>query len=241
LFSVDKDQSTFDLSIEDHTLRLMACGAALWVETQTLLVADLHLGKESTMQRNAIHAPIGASQATLQKLQDCLETTSAKRVIILGDLVHAKCSLSPSQSKMLKAMLDDHVSSEWILVEGNHDRGSRKQLLDYSLRCVGDVFSEGPFEFIHDPQLDSNVTLTNDASERASKLLAGSKFTIAGHLHPAIRMRDNREKIRCFYQTPQVLVLPAFGSFTGTKAMPYVKGDAAYLIDQSRIFKATLW
>jgi len=46
--------------------------------------------------------------------------------------------------------------------------------------------------------------------------------TLAGHLHPAVRLAPRRSlrpalRAACFWLTPRLAVLPAFGGFTGTR------------------------
>ncbi len=52
----------------------------------------------------------------------------------------------------------------------------------------------------------------------------GSNLALCGHIHPSVQVGNRREtlgKHPCFWHSQDCLVLPAFGSFTGThKVMP---------------------
>jgi metallophosphoesterase superfamily enzyme len=66
------------------------------------------------------------------------------------------------------------------------------------------ALAEPPFHFVHEPA-------TPLSTERTT-------FTVAGHLHPTVSIRSpagDRIADRCFAAEEALLVLPAFGSFTG--------------------------
>jgi len=58
--------------------------------TATLLVADLHLGKAATFRSQGIPVPEGSAQKDLARLALLVAATRARRLIVLGDLFHAK-------------------------------------------------------------------------------------------------------------------------------------------------------
>ena len=65
---------------------------------------------------------------------------------------------------------------------------------------------EPPFHFVHEP---GTPLPEPDRDE---------PFTIAGHLHPVVALASpsgDRFTDRCFVAEPGLLVMPAFGSFTG--------------------------
>ena len=64
--------------------------AAYLPATATLLVADLHLGKEATFRHRGIPVPDGAATKDLARLAMLVAQTRARRLLILGDLFHAR-------------------------------------------------------------------------------------------------------------------------------------------------------
>ena len=59
-----------------------------------------------------------------------------------------------------------------------------------------------------------------------------SPFFICGHIHPSFRIRGTarqRITVPCFWLRPGCLVLPAFGSFTGSHAVTTRPGDLVLL------------
>ena len=62
--------------------------------------------------------------------------------------------------------------------------------------------------------------------------------TLAGHLHPGYRLRAARKSSfygPVFWRRGQELVLPAFGSLTGTLAVRPGPGDALFLVAEGAV------
>ncbi len=72
--------------------------------------------------------------------------------------------------------------------------------------------TEGAFSFVHDPEE------------------AGTGFTWAGHMHPAVTLRSASDSIKmpCFHVGERVGVLPAFSTFTGGGSVRREKGDRVF-------------
>ena len=64
--------------------------AAFLPATRTLLVADVHLGKAATFRAAGMPVPEGSAQADLARLCGLVEQSAAARLIVLGDLFHAR-------------------------------------------------------------------------------------------------------------------------------------------------------
>lgn len=179
--------------------------AAFLPASATLLVADLHLGKAATFRKAGIPVPEGSSQADLARLARLVHETSARRLVIVGDLFHAKSGCTDRVFAEFTATRRLFAGTEVILVIGNHDRTLGKVPATLGIDACLPHLADGPWHFVHEP----------------SALLAGSAhagFTISGHLHPTVSLRSpGGERIadRCFVAEATTLVLPAFGSFTG--------------------------
>ena len=179
--------------------------AALLPASRTLLVADLHLGKAATFRRAGIPVPEGSAQRDLARLERLVAETAAKRLLILGDLFHAAGGCTPEVFAEFADTRARIADTAVLLVIGNHDR--RIGTLPASLgidSCVR-TLDEPPFHFVHEP-----ATPLDDCGRTA--------FTIGGHLHPTLSIRSpsgDRFADRCFLAEESLLVLPAFGSFTG--------------------------
>jgi uncharacterized protein len=204
-----------EVALHGIPFRLHPSGAVYWPQAQSLLLADLHLGKESVHQQAGLAIPSGASESTLGSLQTLVRTFAPKRVIVLGDLLHAKVGLTPWLEEQMVTMTGDDAGAEWILVPGNHDRGGVQALRRCGLRISQDRMQEQGVEMMHAPEM----------------LEATESLTISGHLHPSIRIRLNAREnttLRCFWLHASQFILPAFGGWTGTKTISPKRGDRVF-------------
>ena len=78
------------LTIAGEELYLLAERALWWPNASTLIVADLHWGKASTFRAAGIPIPIGTTSDDLARLDSALTRSGARRMVVLGDLFHAK-------------------------------------------------------------------------------------------------------------------------------------------------------
>jgi DNA ligase-associated metallophosphoesterase len=171
---------------------------ALYVrDFETLLVADLHLEKASNIARRGLHLPPYDTRASLGQLTRALAASGAKRVIFLGDSFHDDEAASRIDRTDLAALqaITERIDTIWIT--GNHDPNPPAEA---GGRIVSEV-NLGPLLLRHEP-----------------RLVADGSFEIAGHLHPAasVSQRGRRIRCKCFIGNERQLIMPAFGSFTGS-------------------------
>ncbi|MEY3205190.1 MAG: hypothetical protein RLZZ21_1521, partial [Planctomycetota bacterium] len=101
-----------------------------------------------------------------------------------------------------------------LLVIGNHDQRIGRLPAHLGIDSCLRTLDEPPFHFVHEPatQLDEP---------------GRTCFTIGGHLHPTVSIRSpggDRIADRCFVAEDALLVLPAFGSFTGGHRISPARG-----------------
>ena len=103
-------------------IMLMPRRAAYLPASATLLVADLHLGKAATFRSKGIPVPEGSAQKDLARLALLVAATRAKRLLVLGDLFHAKSGCTEEVFAEFTAARGRFSDTEVLLVAGNHDR-----------------------------------------------------------------------------------------------------------------------
>ena len=104
------------------------------------------------------------------------------------------------------------------LIVGNHDRRALPPAL-CDVSVVGNSMDCGPLHFVHDPA-DADPSTTS----------------ICGHVHPVITLGPGGKlRAACFWQRPQLLVLPSFGGFTGGANLKPTAEDVYYAIADGRI------
>ena len=203
------------IKLLDHDLELLPDGAALWLETKTLLVADLHLGKAQTFQTFGLPVPSGAEIRDLERLADVVKKTAAKRVIILGDLLHSRVGLRDALVATIASSLQS-LGAEVSLVSGNHDAALERvaRLADLP---------------IHDSLEELGVRLIHKPLERGP--------FIAGHVHPSatLRLEGDMIKLPCFVLEGGGLTLPAFSSFAAGANVPRRAGRQRFVIADSEV------
>lgn len=208
-------------------LQLLPGRAALLPADRTLLVADLHLGKAASFRQAGLPVPEGSSSGDLARLEQLVRSTSATRLLILGDLFHAASGCTPAVLEEFASFRRRVSAVRVVLVEGNHDRRVRLPE-DLGIDEVVARLEEPPWVFAHEPP---------------QEIHPGSIFC-CGHLHPRLSIRSpsgDRLSQRCFVEDPGCWVLPAFGSFTGSSVVRptratrlWVAGDEA-VVDVTRL------
>ena len=147
-------------------------------KTKTLLIADPHLGWETSLQEKGIHVP-SQTPKILNKLTAIIEKYKPQHLVILGDVKYTVIS-----SEL----------GEW------HD------IPDFFVKlqgCVGDIaIVRGNHDANLDPLLPENVTLLPATGEVIGDIgvFHGHKWPspallqcatlVMGHLHPVVVFRD---------------------------------------------------
>ena len=217
------DQEAFcRASIGGEDFELLTPGGLYWIDQSILFVADLHLGKGTTFRKHGIPIPAGSTRDTLASITVMLQETQANRLVILGDLIHSRASLSSSTLEALEEFIDENSGASMTLVRGNHDVGFKPENL-------GAVFRSWPIDVVEPGTRIDSVVLSHfpaDVPDDAALLLCG-------HLHPAVRIADSTESlgsIPCFWESNGRVVLPAIGKFTGTHRIRPSPTDRVWLV-----------
>jgi DNA ligase-associated metallophosphoesterase len=208
------------VEIRGERLVLMPERALYWERMKTLFVADMHLGKVATFRAYAIPLPEGNTAADLERLTRLVERSGARRLVILGDLLHAAKGRSEQTLTTVARWRSQHPNLDMLLVRGNHDRGAGDPPDDWRIDCVDAPAPEFPFVLSHVP------------------IMPDDSYGLAGHLHPAARLLGKGRQIMmlpCFWFGKSCAVLPAFGSFTGNAVIQPQPGDRVFVIAEDRV------
>lgn len=179
-------------------------GALFAPDLRALLVADLHLEKATSLARRGLHLPPYDTRESLKQLGAVLTASGAQRLIFLGDSFHdgeARARIDPADLATLRAITG---VAETLWIAGNHDPVPPSDI-------GGAVVEE--------------LVLGSVSLRHQPRPLAAGEQEIAGHLHPAaaITARGLRIRRRCFIADERRLIVPAFGSYTGSLS---VRSDA---------------
>lgn len=189
--------------------------AAYWTAKQTLLVADIHLGKEHAFTRAGNPIPTGPSEADINRLDELVLQSGAERLLILGDLIHAQPTSSENWLKKLTAFLDKHRQLSVEVVAGNHDKSAGQKLIDNRIHWHKHALHEGALVLQHEPGTDTRG------------------HVVCGHIHPCYRLsasRNDTVRAPVFWLGQQCSVLPSFGQFTGGHNVSPAKHDRLFMV-----------
>lgn len=204
--------------VAGESLILLPERAALWRET--LLVADPHFGKAATFRALGVPVPHGTTGENLARLDEILNRTAARRIVFLGDFLHAPEGRAPRTLDAVSEWRARHASVEMLLVRGNHDVRAGDPPKEFDMRCVSAPHEELPFVLDHHPR-------EHDAG-----------YVLAGHLHPGARLAGAgraRAWLPCFWFGTRVGVLPAFGEFTGLGEISPAPGDRVFVVADDEV------
>lgn len=216
-----------DVDLLGVRLHLDPSGAVYWKDARSLLLADLHLGKESVFQQSGFAVPSGATLSTLATLRLLIDKYKPEQVIVLGDLLHARVGLTPLLEQQMTSMIVNENGPEWILIPGNHDRGGLAGLRSCGWR-------------VENPQMRLHGVDLVHASERSGMENA---LSISGHLHPSIRISltaRERVTLRCYWLCDSHFILPAFGGWTGTQPIAPTRGDRVFACVEREVIELSL-
>ena len=201
-------------------LVLLPDRAVWWPAERTLLVADAHVGKAVTFRSLGVPVPRGTTSATLAALDALLARWPARRIVFLGDFLHAAEAHAPATLGALALWRSRQAGLALTLVRGNHDDRA------------GDPPPRLGFEVVAEPLRVGGLALCHHPRPH------GVAYALAGHLHPCVSLggrAHDRLRLPCFHFGAAVGVLPAFGSFTGMHPIRRAPGDRVYVVADGEV------
>jgi uncharacterized protein len=213
-----------DVTYAGETWTLLPEHAAWWTAERTLLVADLHFGKDAAFRMAGIPVPGGATAKDLARLTHLIERHAAERLVILGDFFHARTGRQRDVTDAIANWRRQHRGVQMLLVRGNHDRAAGDVPAEWTFETVNEPFPMGPVDLCHNPAR------------------AAGRPVIAGHVHPTVSLRDydgSAVNAPCFVVDQAHLLLPSFGTFTGGYRMDRHEGREMYVPAGKRVIRVT--
>ena len=213
------------ISVAGQVLMLMPEKCVFLPESDTLLVADAHVGKAVSFRALGVPVPSGTTGETLALLSSLVQRLAVRRIVFLGDFLHSARSRAPATMAAVRRWRDEHPQLELTLVRGNHDDRAGDPPAWLGIEAVDEPLRQGGLALCHHPRPQPEG------------------YVLAGHLHPCVnvsgRARDSM-RLPCFWFTAQFAVLPAFGAFTGMQAVRPAAGERVFVATPEQVFELGL-
>jgi len=201
------------IQVAGETLMLLPEKAVYWPAQDMLIIADIHFGKAAAFRSLGVPVPKGTTSENLAGLDALVAAHGARKVVFLGDFLHARAAHASSTQLAMLAWRQRHLNLALTLVRGNHDLHAGDPAAALGIELVDEPHAIGPFAFCHHPGVDA------------------PGYGLAGHVHPVYVLATRFDALRlpCFVVGKQGLILPSFGSFTGGHAVKPGPGDHIYV------------
>lgn len=211
----------------EETIVLSPLKTAYLVSTRTLCVADVHLGKAAAFRVAGVPVPESTTDADLERLSQAIAQFDVRRLVILGDLIHAKAGRTEQPMQAFCDWRRRHERLDVLLIRGNHDARAGDPPTEWCVRVADEPHAERDdrtIAFAHYP-------------EAAAK--CEDRRVLCGHVHPAVRLHGGVRSMRaaCFWFGSRVGILPAFGSFTGTAVVTPRAGDDVFVVGEGEVVR----
>jgi DNA ligase-associated metallophosphoesterase len=205
----------------NQDLLLLPQRAIYWQQEETLIAADVHLGKVGHFRKAGIAVPRDMEQGDLAVLSDLIHEYRPRTILFLGDLFHSDMN---ADWEWFALWRQQFPKLDIKLIRGNHDivHDKHYQQLNISLY---DELLVGPFLMLHHP-----VTET--------KLEQLSSYVFCGHIHPGVSLKGKGRQsltLPCFAFGGRQAILPSFGKFTGRVAIRSRETDRIFAVLKDKV------
>jgi DNA ligase-associated metallophosphoesterase len=211
-----------EIKIYGQRLMLLSERAVFWKQAKMLIVADPHFGKAQVFRDSGIPIPGGTTAADIGRLSSLMERLQPDELLVLGDLMHGRIDGGRKFSSVVGTWRRRWSSTLFTLVTGNHDLRAGPPPASFRLDRIVAQHVCGPFVFSH----------------KAETTKFRSRYTIAGHVHPAVFVSGKahqREILPCFCFGEKRALLPAFGSFTGNQIIRPEVQERVYVVANNEV------
>jgi uncharacterized protein len=194
----------------------------------TLIISDLHIGYEQSLNREGIMVPKFQYKLILERINEILTRYNVTRVVVNGDLKHEFGRITRQEWLEAKNFIEflQENFNEVILIKGNHDNFT-KFIAEKSDLAVYETYSLGDYIIMHGDKIPDDIMAKENSN------------IIIGHEHPCIGIRNGErlEKIKCFlkgtYKEKNLIVMPSFNFVTEGSDILHEKPLSPFLKNRS--------
>lgn len=218
-------------------------GLCLYIKkNKALVVADLHLGYEESLNKRGILVPRTQFKEIYKSLSHILSSKKIDSVVITGDLKHEFGTIHESERKNILQLIDLFLeyTKNLIVIKGNHDVTLPFITMKKGIELLA-YYKLGDITICHGDEV-----LDNEDFKK-------SKIIIIGHEHPAIGIKEKSkyEIFKCFlkgkFLDKTLIVVPSFNPLTagtdilrGNLLSPFLQGKLGnfevYATEKNKIY-----
>ncbi|MBB3292711.1 DNA ligase-associated metallophosphoesterase [Mitsuaria sp. BK045] len=198
---IDAPAGALATTLAGERVWLLPERALWWPAARTVFVADVHLGKAASFRALGQPVPAGTTRDNLDRLSTLVDGVRAARLVVLGDFLHAAAARQAGVLDPAHRWRERHAGLDCLLIRGNHDSHAGDPPATLRFELADEPHRLGPFAACHHPRRVAQA------------------YVLAGHLHPAMTLHGRaheRQRLPCFCEVEGLMILPAFGAFTGT-------------------------
>jgi DNA ligase-associated metallophosphoesterase len=191
---------------------------------QAMLIADPHFGKAAHFRKAGIPVPEKVHANDYHKILNLIQDYQVKQLFFLGDLFHSDLNSSWSE---LELFISQFPEIQFHLIKGNHDILGNTIYHSGLWQIHEESFNLGPLTLSHEPLVS----------------IPPGSLNLCGHIHPGISLYGaGRQSIKlpCFFVTANLIIMPAFGKFTGLAKMHCKKNERAFVITDKKVIPVNL-
>ncbi|MBI2134083.1 metallophosphoesterase [Candidatus Woesearchaeota archaeon] len=201
-------------------------------ESGTLIIGDVHLGFEESMNKMGVLIPRFQFKDTLSRLEKIFNDLGKEpdAVVINGDLKHEFGEISDQEWREILKFIDFLLihSKKIIIVKGNHD------VILYPVARKKNIE-------IHETHFINNICISHGHTIPKNLDFEKSEIIIIGDEHPAVTLKEGgrAELYKCFlkgeWKGKKIIVMPSFNQVTVGKDIlkeqflsPFIQRNAVY-------------
>jgi uncharacterized protein len=218
------ENSFIEYEISGKKVLLLAEKGLYMKDLNTLIVADMHLGKAGHLREQGVAVPEALAKSDLNKLRNVIDKFETSKLILLGDLFHNTFN---KDWIYFKEWRNKYSSLDIQLVMGNHDI------------LPEDFYKELNIGMFDDIELYPGIRLIHKLPDDL-KSIDNSEYLLAAHVHPAVKLFAKGKqymRLPCFYFTKNYGLLPAFGELTGSYTVNPENVDKVFVVAEGKIFE----
>lgn len=205
----------------NQDLLLLPQRAIYWQQQETLIAADVHLGKVGHFRKAGIAVPRDMAQDDLAVLSDLIHEYRPKKLLFLGDLFHSDMNTDWDWFALWRQQFPE---LDITLIKGNHDivNDDHYQQLNVTLH---DALKVGPFLMLHHPLSEPELQQLDS-------------YVFCGHIHPGVNLKGKGRQsvtLPCFAFGSKQAIFPSFGRFTGRVAIRSRETDRIFAVLKDKV------